>query len=140
MRYYKGLLLYALIIMPNHIHMIASAKEGFILSAILRDFKKHTSKEIVKAIEVNNTESRKHWMLWLFKNAGEKNSRNQRHQFWQQDNYPIELSDNEMKDQKLNNIHENPVRAGIVRQPDNYVFSITNDFYEKEGLIKLAIL
>ena len=50
----KGLQLFEWVIMPNHIHLIASAKEGFLLSDILRDFKKHTSKAIVAAIEAKS--------------------------------------------------------------------------------------
>jgi REP element-mobilizing transposase RayT len=37
----KGLELYGYVIMSNHVHLIARAKEGFELSNILRDFKKH---------------------------------------------------------------------------------------------------
>ena len=127
--------------MPNHTHLIVSAKEGFLLSDILRDFKKHTSKAIVAAIEANSKESGRNWMLWIFKKAGEKNTRNQGHQFWQQDNHPVEISNLEMKKQKLNYLHENPVRAGIVRNAEHYIYSSANDYYTgKEGLIKLEIL
>lgn len=42
----KGLNLYAWVIMSNHVHLIASAKEGFELYAILRDHKKFTSKKL----------------------------------------------------------------------------------------------
>ena len=34
--------------MSNHLHMIVGTKDGFILSDIMRDFKKFTSKEITK--------------------------------------------------------------------------------------------
>ena len=47
----KGLELYCWVIMSNHVHLIARAKEGFRLSDILRDFKKFTSKKIIKEIE-----------------------------------------------------------------------------------------
>jgi len=61
----KGLEIFAWVIMSNHIHLIARSKEGFILSHILRDFKKFTSKEIVsKIIEIG--ESRREWMLNKF--------------------------------------------------------------------------
>ena len=90
--------MYAWVIMPNHTHLIASAKEGFLLSDILRDFKKHTSKAIVAAIEANSKESRRNWMLWIFKKAGEKNTRNKGHQFWQQDDHPVEILNQEMKE------------------------------------------
>jgi len=36
----KGLRLFAWVIMSNHVHFIVSAQEGFILSDILRDYKK----------------------------------------------------------------------------------------------------
>ena len=62
----KGLNLHAFVIMNNHVHLIASAKQGHKLTDILRDFKKHTSKTILKEIENNPKESRKRWMLWIF--------------------------------------------------------------------------
>ncbi|MEQ9580403.1 MAG: transposase [Marinoscillum sp.] len=103
----KGLILYAWCVMSNHVHLIVAAQEGGNLSEILRDFKKFTSKKILKEIEENLQESRKNWMLWLFRSAGEKNSNNVKYQFWQQDNRPVELSTNEMKDQRLDYLHNN---------------------------------
>ena len=47
----KGLLLFAWVIMSNHVHLIAEAAEGFKLQDIVRDLKKYTSKQIIKAIE-----------------------------------------------------------------------------------------
>ena len=64
----KGLLLHAWCIMSNHVHLIASPglnerqEPVENLSDIIRDFKKYTSKQIIKAIENNNGESRKEWM------------------------------------------------------------------------------
>ena len=92
----KGLNLHAWIIMSNHVHLIATAKEGFELVNIIRDLKKYTSKMITANIESNIQESRRDWMIWMFKRAGAKNSNNKVYQFWQQDNHPIELSTNEM--------------------------------------------
>jgi REP element-mobilizing transposase RayT len=100
----KGLVLHAYVIMNNHVHLIASAKNGFNLSDILRDMKKHTAKTLLKAIQ-NNQESRRGWMLWLFKSVAKDNTNNKYFQFWQQDNRPIELSTNEMMDQRLEYIH-----------------------------------
>src|SRR5687767_12702944 len=57
----KGLEVYSWVIMSNHVHFILSAKEGFKLSDILRDFKRHTSVKIIEAIKNNPQESRKEW-------------------------------------------------------------------------------
>ncbi len=42
--------------MSNHVHLAASAKNND-LSDVLRDFKKYTAKQIIKAIEEGKTES-----------------------------------------------------------------------------------
>ena len=75
----------------------------------MRDLKKYTSSQIIKAIKENNTESRNEWLLMAFKEEGERNSNNMIYQFWQQDNHPIELFNNKMMDQKLDYIHNNPI-------------------------------
>ncbi len=50
--------------MSNHIHLIARAGNEN-LSDVIRDFKRHTSKKILKSIE-QEPESHKEWMLKLF--------------------------------------------------------------------------
>lgn len=65
----KGLTIFSWCLMSNHIHLVCRANEGFRLSDIIRDFKKFTSKAIVKLIgEI--PESRKEWMLYRFEFAG----------------------------------------------------------------------
>jgi REP element-mobilizing transposase RayT len=54
----KGLEIYAYYIMPSHIDMLCKAKEGYLLSNIMRDFKKFTSKQIIETI-INFSESRR---------------------------------------------------------------------------------
>ena len=83
----KGLVVYCLCIISNHVHLIISAKEKN-LSDVFGDFKKFTSKKLTDAILTNPVESRKKWMIQIFKEAGELNSRNTNYQFWQQDNQP----------------------------------------------------
>lgn len=137
----KGLKIHAWVIMSNHIHLICSTEEPFKLSDVLRDFKKHTSKQIIKSIENNTKESRKAWMLWIFKRAGEQNNRNEIYQFWQQDNHPIECTNRAILDSKLKYLHENPVRANIVKFESEYVYSSGIDYYTNEnGLLEIDML
>lgn len=135
----KGLTIYAWVLMSNHIHLIVSAKEGFNLSDILRDLKKFTSKAIISNID-QSTESRRGWMLWFFRSAGQRNSNNINYKFWQQDNLPIELKFNTMINQRLNYIHENPVKAGLVRNAEDYIYSSAINYSEGKGLIDLNFL
>ena len=134
----KGLLVHAYCIMPNHLHLIISAVNNN-LSDIIRDFKKFTSAKILKAIEENSKESRRSWMLWIFKKAGENNERNTTYQFWQQDNHPIECSTEEILETRMNYLHENPVRAGFVWRAEDYRYSSAIDYYTTgKGLINIT--
>jgi len=119
----------------------ASFHQKLRLFAIMRDHKKFTASEILRAIENNPQESRKNWMLWFFKSAGLSNPNNKHFQFWQQDNHPIQLSNQEMAMQKLNYIHLNPVRAGKVFEPQHYVYSRAADYSSSQpGLLPLELL
>ncbi|MEO6455196.1 MAG: transposase [Ginsengibacter sp.] len=110
----KGLVIYAWCIMSNHVHLIISSKENDI-SKVLGEFKKFTSKQIIDSILNHAGESRKEWMIKIFKEAGELNSRNKDYQFWQQDNQPKEIFTNEFATQKLEYIPARRiVQAGII--------------------------
>jgi len=67
----KTLRLHGWCIMSSHIHLLASSG-SYDLSGTLRDFKKFTSKEVVGAIKSNGHESRKEWMIEMFRQAGEQ--------------------------------------------------------------------
>lgn len=127
--------------MSNHLHLIASAKNEN-LSDILRDFKKYTSKQIIGTIVNNKHESRRDWMLKIFKEEGSKNLRNKTYQFWRQDNQPQELYSPKFVFQKINYMHHNPVIAGIVERPEHYLFSSARDYHatKKCGLLDLEFL
>ena len=137
---HKGLVVYAWCIMTNHVHLINSSLDGFRQEDNLRDLKKHTSKQLIAKIMENPQESRKNWMLWLFKEAGRKNSNNKNYQFWRQDNHPIELSTNQLMDQKLAYIHNNPVEAGIVDEPESYLYSSARDYAGRAGLNEINFI
>jgi hypothetical protein len=92
------------------------------------------------AIRANSQESRKEWMLAIMTKVGKQNSQNLSFQFWQQDNHPIELYDNRILHQKLDYIHYNPVVAGIVEKPEDYLYSSARDYYGLPGLIDIILV
>lgn len=124
----KGLQLHAWVIMSNHFHIIASCEDGNTLSNIMRDIKKFTSRKIIEAIRNNSQESRKQWLMNAFSYAGKYISSNEQYQFWQPDFHPVELTTEEIFLQKLNYLHDNPVRAGIVWKAEDYVYSSACDW------------
>lgn len=137
----KGLIIYGYVLMSNHLHLLVQAKDEN-LSDVLRDFKKFTSQTIIRAIEENKNESRRNWMLWLFKVAGSDNSNNIKYQFWKPDNQPEMCYQLKFMWQKLNYMHNNPVASGLVRKAEEYLYSSAADyFYGKQvGRVKVAVL
>lgn len=107
--------------MSNHVHLIIRAKERYLLQDILRDFKKFTSKAIIKAISDNPVESRKEWLFKQFKT-------DEGYSFWRGDNKPIELWSNPVIDQKLNYLHQNPLEEGLVFRAQDYRYSSACDY------------
>jgi REP element-mobilizing transposase RayT len=80
--------LYAHCFMPSHIYMVfRSLKEQPM--ALLRDFKKYTSKKIVETISNNSQESRKEWLLGMTARAGKKSGNLSEYQLWQHHNQPV---------------------------------------------------
>ena len=136
---HKGLEVYGYCMMTSHVHLIIGTN-GELMQDILRDLKKFTSSQIIKAIEQNNFESRKGWMLWIFRRAGEQNPNNEKYQFWQQHNHPIELQSKDMMMQKLKYIHENPVKGGFVSEPEAYLYSSAGDYSGRKGLLDIDFL
>jgi putative transposase len=136
----KGLEIYAWCIMTSHVHLIiGSNKEK--PEDIVRDMKSFTSTQLKKTIKENPQESRREWMLWMMERAGKKNSNNKNNfQFWQQHNKPIVLYSNEVIKQKLDYIHNNPVEAGFVSKPEDYLYSSAKDYAGEKGILDGIIL
>ncbi len=132
----KGLIIYAWCFMTNHIHLIIGTKDKA-MQDIVRDFKAFTSRSMKNLINDHSQESRKKWLLWMFTNAGKKNKNNKDWQLWQQHSHLIELPSNFLRDQKLDYIHNNPVKAGFVKTPEDWIWSSAIDYMDQKGLLDI---
>ena len=132
------MILYGYVVMSNHIHMIIQSNDGK-LSDLLRDFKKFTAKTILGKIQ-NEPESRREWMLERFKLATESHSRNKNYQIWQYGNHAEEIFTEHFLWSKLDYIHMNPVRSGIVKKIDDYIYSSTSNYVNGTGIVEVELL
>lgn len=135
----KGLIIHAWCIMPSHLHLIISKSGNDLLSSIVRDFKKFTSKAIIEEIS-NITESRKEWLLREFKAVGAPLKRISKYKVWQDGNHPVELDTNMMLEQRLTYLHDNPVQQGVVFRAEDYVFSSAIDYCGGKGLLDIEMI
>ena len=76
----------------------------------------------------------------MMERAGQKNGNNKNWQFWQQHNQPIELSTYKIMDQKLDYLHNNPVEADFVSEPQDYLYSSARDYWGEKGLLDIVLL
>jgi REP element-mobilizing transposase RayT len=132
----KGLEIYAFVVMSNHIHILLRSSIGK-LSDTIREFKSYTAKQILLAIEMEQ-ESRRDWMLNLFEFAAKQHKRNEKYQVWTHENHAELIYSDNFIFQKINYIHENPVRAGIVENPEDYLYSSARDFAGKSCLLDIV--
>ncbi len=137
---HKGLHLHAYVIMSNHIHLIASVDEGHNISDFVRDCKKFTAKNILQEIENSGIESRRDWMLHQFKYYASRHSRNEQYQLWEHDNHFIELISPTVSQQKIDYIHNNPVKAGLVYKAEDYIYSSASNYAGIDQIIDVDCL
>lgn len=131
----KGMEIYAWCIMTNHIHLVFRSVGDYKPEQILGDFKRFTSKAVVKAIQDDPRESRKEVLLEQFLKAGKKSSNVSKYQFWRHDNKPIEVYSNKVISEKINYIHQNPVDEGYIFRPEDYRYSSAVDYAGERGLV-----
>jgi REP element-mobilizing transposase RayT len=124
--------------MTNHIHLIIGTKSSKIEN-IMRDFKSFTSRELRKTIEDNPQESRKEWLLEMMRKAGSSKASNKDFQLWQHNYHPIELSSYFLIEQRLNYIHQNPVKAGFVDKPEDFLYSSAKNYAGLQSIVELDV-
>ena len=110
----KGLRIHGYVIMPNHIHSIISADKNN-LSDILRDYKRFTSKNISSFLQESNNQQ----LVKYFSQAAKLFTHGDEFTIWQKGSHPIGLYSEKIFQQKLNYMHNNPVRKRYVDQPEH---------------------
>ena len=134
----KGMVVFGYVIMSNHIHLILQSKEND-LSGLIRDFKKHTAKIMLRQIKTGR-ESRREWMLLLFSKAIETHNRNKTYQFWRYGNHPEEIYSEKFLWSKLDYIHLNPVRSGLVEKASHYLYSSASNYVQGTGILEVSLV
>jgi len=135
----KGLIIYSWCLMSNHLHMICKSEGDISLSDILRDFKTFTSKQIAQNI-TQEPESRREWMYAYFKKSVSHLKRAPKYKIWQNGNHPKEITGSVSLYQKIEYIHNNPVKEMLVENAWEYLHSSARDYSDKKGLVEVCVL
>ncbi len=128
----QNLEIYAWVIMDNHFHLVCSSPN---ISSIIQGIKRYTAKRIITQLKYDN----KNWLLNLFKYYKATYKRNSKYQVWQEGFHPKMIINEEMFRQKIEYIHYNPVRRGLVAKPEDWLYSSAKFFLSgEESLVKLS--
>lgn len=136
----KGLKVHGFVIMTNHIHAIVSSEPTIDLASTIRDFKRYTAKTLYGELSNNDQESRKSWLKWIFESQGKRSTSNETIKIWKHENHPVPLDINEMITQKLDYIHQNPVKAGICYSASDYIYSSAGFYSGRESILPIDAL
>jgi len=125
--------LFAYVIMPNHLHILLYIPKGQSIIDFMRDFKKFTSVEIRKQAEKDRMID----LLRTFKNNA-KATRKQEYKIWMDRFDDVIISTERMMGIKVNYIHYNPVKAGLVERPEDWKYSSARNYLlDDHSIIKI---
>ena len=128
------LTLHSYVIMENHLHLIASAED---LSRQISQFKSFTARSIVDWLRSDSPNS-----YWLQRLARAKldHKTGQRYQVWQEGSHPQVIMSEDILRQKIEYIHNNPVKRGYVDDPAHWRYSSYRDYMGETGLLPVSPL
>ncbi|PYS99728.1 MAG: hypothetical protein DMF63_10430 [Acidobacteria bacterium] len=119
-----SLLIFAYVIMPDHLHLLTDYAKS--TSDTLRFTNGITAKRVLDYLKENNFES------CLEKLRIQVREREHKHSVFQHHSNAFEIYGEDKMMEKVNYIHLNPVRAGLVKVPDDYRFSSSRQWHGKE--------
>lgn len=126
----RSFVIYANVIMENHMHLIASCSD---LSKTMKEFKSYTATEIVAYLKERNARS----TLDMLKRAKLGYKTGSTHQVRQEGSHPEQIISEEMMWQKVEYIHNNPVKRGYVDEPEHWRYSSARNYAGEKGLIEV---
>jgi len=120
----KGLKVYAYVVMPTHFHAVVSTNDPKELSGIIRDVKRHTSRELIRVLK----ECGWHLPLKVFRAAVPGEKGNSEYKVWQDAFHPKGIHTEETLRQKIEYVHFNPVRKGLVENASDWMYSSARNY------------
>jgi putative transposase len=129
-RQQKGVRLHAYVILDNHLHLVVSADN---LSQVIRDFKRHTANETLAVARQED----KQWLLKQFEFFKGVHKGESQHQVWQEAFHPQAITTEDKLRQKLEYIHHNPARIGLVDRAEDWRYSSARNYFGRDGVLEI---
>ena len=129
----KGLKVHAFVLLDNHAHLIVSGAD---LSKIFKEFKSYTATQLIKKITFDDRQ----WLLNQLSYWKKRYKTDSIHQVWQEGVHPQMIVSEKMLRQKIEYIHNNPVKTGLVAQPEHWVYSSASNYFLGQGIFNVELI
>ncbi len=126
----QRLTIHGYVILENHLHLVAKAKD---LSKEIGDFKSFTARQIIDYLIDKNA---KH-VLDALNYYKLRHKTDRQYQLWQEGSHPEQINSLMMMQQKIDYIHQNPVKRGYVDEATHWRYSSARNYAGLEGLLQI---
>jgi REP element-mobilizing transposase RayT len=116
------------VILENHLHLIASAPE---LSNAIKSFKMYTARQIIDLLEFHGATV----LLRQLRALKRRHKTDSEYQVWEEGSKPKQIGGDAMMLQKLEYMHQNPVKRGYVDDPVHWRYSSARNYAGMPGLV-----
>lgn len=127
----ERIILYAYVIQENHTHLVAESDD---LSKEMGDFKSWTARAIITFLEERKADH----ILHQLAESKLPHKTDRTYQLWQEGSHPQLIQGEAMMRQKIEYIHNNPVKRGYVDKPTDWRYSSARNYAGMEGLIPVT--
>lgn len=125
--------IYAYVMMENHIHLIVKSDQ---LTKKLQAFKSWTARNIIEMFKENGN----YHQLYKLKKARQRSHTGSIYQLWQQGFHPKQIIGDKMMIQKIEYIHNNPVKRCFVDHAKDWRYSSARNYAGMKGMIPIELL
>ena len=133
----KGLAIFGYVIMLTHFHLVAQTEDGVKFHEVMRDMKRFTSKEISRQLESDGQKL----FLHVFKKSAEREKGKRLYKIWQDEYHPQIIYSDKVCYQKIDYMHNNPLRKGFVEKPEDWLFSSARNYANDDhSILKVELL
>ncbi|TMM45286.1 REP-associated tyrosine transposase [Colwellia ponticola] len=127
----EGLKIHAYVVLENHLHLVVQSHD---LSKDLARMKSYTAKALIAYLAEHNVKTILEQLAFYKKaHKGER-----AYQFWQEGCHPELIQSDDMMRQKIEYIHQNPVKRGYVDQAKHWRYSSARDYEGENGLLAVC--
>ena len=127
---HHDLKLYGFVILENHLHFVAQAPD---LSKCLSQFKSFTARQIIDDLQSKGADK----ALQRLRFSKRAHKQDRVYQLWQEGSHAEMVYSESVMRQKLEYIHNNPVKRGYVDLPEQWRYSSARNYAGMPGLIEV---